>query len=52
MRFLRDGEEPPAALAQVAQVPGAAATWSQQKLDEVQLSIRNDLAKVGGVHLI
>mmetsp|Transcript_24074 Transcript_24074/g.56679 ORF Transcript_24074/g.56679 Transcript_24074/m.56679 type:complete len:348 (+) Transcript_24074:42-1085(+) len=48
MRFLRDGEEPPAALAQVAQVPGAAATWSQQKLDEVQLSIRNDLAKEGG----
>ncbi|CAE6968275.1 unnamed protein product [Symbiodinium sp. CCMP2592] len=48
MRFLRDGEEPPAALAQVAQVPGAAATWSQQKLDEVQLSIRNDLVKEGG----
>lgn len=49
MRFLRDGEEPPAALAQVAQVPGAAATWSQQKLEEVQLSIRNDLVKEAGV---
>ncbi|CAE7485163.1 unnamed protein product [Symbiodinium natans] len=54
MRFLRDGEELPAALAALApaanvpQMPGTAAVWGgEQQLEEVQLTFHNDLLKEG-----